>query len=80
MAAIGKIREHGVLVMIIIGVAMLAFILNDLGKSGRSRENNVAVVNGEKITYQDYFRNSERIRTSISEATPMISVPRVCVL
>lgn len=30
MAAIGKIRKHGVLLMIIIGVALLAFIVGDL--------------------------------------------------
>ena len=30
MAAIGKIRKHGVALMIIIGIALLAFIVGDL--------------------------------------------------
>ena len=32
MAAIGAIRKHGVLLMVIIGVALLAFILGDFSK------------------------------------------------
>lgn len=61
MAAIGRIRKHGVLAMVIIGLALLAFILGDLGKTGRSRETNVAVVNGEKISYQDYSAELNRV-------------------
>jgi len=61
MAAIGKIRENGVLAMIIIGVALLAFVLSDLGRSGSTRENNVAVVNGERISYQDYSNELNQV-------------------
>ena len=55
MAAIGKIRQHYGILVIIIGLALLAFVLGDLFKStNRRRQNDVAVVNGEKISYQDY--------------------------
>jgi len=55
MAAIGAIRKHYGLLVIIIGLALLAFVLGDLFRSTNRRQtNNVAVVNGEKITYQDY--------------------------
>ena len=55
MAAIGKIRQHYGILVIIIGLALLAFVLGDLFKStNRRRQTDVAVVNGEKISYQDY--------------------------
>ena len=55
MAAIGKIRQHYGILVVIIGLALLAFVLGDLFKStNRRRQNDVAVVNGEKISYQDY--------------------------
>lgn len=55
MAAIGTIRKHYGLLVIIIGLALLAFVLGDLFRStGRRQTNNVAVVDGEKISYQDY--------------------------
>ena len=55
MAAIGKIRQHYGILVIIIGVALLAFVLGDLFKStNKRRQTDVAVVNGEKITYQAY--------------------------
>ena len=61
MAAIGKIRQHYGILVIIIGLALLAFVLGDLFKSnGRGRQTNVAVVNGEKITYQDYANRAEQ--------------------
>lgn len=55
MAAIEKIRRHSGLLIVIIGLALLAFVLQDLFQSrGRSREYNIAVIDGEKIPYQDY--------------------------
>ncbi len=55
MAAIGSIRKHYGLLVAIVGIALLAFVLGDLFKSTNSRQaTNVAVVDGEKITYQDY--------------------------
>ena len=55
MAAIGNIRKHYGLLVVIVGIALLAFVLGDLFKSTNSnRPANVASVGSEKITYQDY--------------------------
>ena len=61
MAAIGKIRQHYGILVIIIGLALLAFVLGDLMKStNRRQQNDVAVVNGEKISYQDYANRADQ--------------------
>ena len=55
MAAIEKIRKRSGLLIAIIGIALLAFVLQDLFQStGRHREYNVAVIDGEKIPYKDF--------------------------
>ncbi len=61
MAAIGSIRKHGTLLIIVIGLALLAFILGDLSKSTRkgSHEVNIGEVEGDKITYMDFARQVE---------------------
>ncbi len=62
MAAIGKIRQHYGILVIIIGLALLAFVLGDLMKStNKRRQNDVAVVNGEKISYQDYANRVDQV-------------------
>ncbi len=58
MATLQKIRNHGALLLIIVGLAMLAFILGDFLNSGssffnRSREN-VATIAGHDIHYTTY--------------------------
>ena len=61
MAAIEKIRRHSGLLIAIIGLALLAFVLQDLFQSrGRSREFNIAVVDGEKIPWQDFEAQKEK--------------------
>lgn len=61
MAAIGKIRQHYGILVVIIGLALLAFVLGDLMKStNRRRQNDVAVVNGEQISYQDYANRADQ--------------------
>jgi peptidyl-prolyl cis-trans isomerase D len=61
MAAIEKIRRHSGLLIAIIGLALLAFVLQDLFQSqGRNREFNIAVVDGEKIPYQDFETQREK--------------------
>ena len=61
MAAIEKIRRHSGLLIAIIGLALLAFVLQDLFQSqGRNREYNVAVIDGEKIPYQDFETQREK--------------------
>lgn len=61
MAAIGKIRQHYGILVIIIGLALLAFVLGDLFKStNKRRQNDVAIVNGEKISYQDFANRADQ--------------------
>ena len=61
MAAIEKIRRRSGLLIAIIGIALLAFVLQDLFQSqGRNREYNIAVIDGAKIPYQDYDNQREK--------------------
>lgn len=58
MASLQKIRNHGALLITIVGIAMLAFIMGDFLNSGstffnRSREN-VATIEGHDIHYTEY--------------------------
>ena len=55
MAAIEKIRRHSGLLIAIIGIALLAFVLQDLFQSqGRRTGPVVATVDGEKISVRDF--------------------------
>ncbi len=62
MAAIGKIREKSGLLLVIIGLALAAFVfgglIKNLGKSKRIDQSRVALVNDEKVATQDF---SERV-------------------
>ena len=65
MASLQRIRNHGALLIAIVGLAMLAFILGDFLNSGssffnRSREN-VAVIEGQKIHYTEYEAAKEQL-------------------
>ncbi|MDZ7742550.1 MAG: SurA N-terminal domain-containing protein [Bacteroidota bacterium] len=60
MAVIGKIRKHSGLIVIVVGIALAAFVLGDFVKSGPSRSNNVGEVNGEEITYQEFSNELEQ--------------------
>ena len=65
MASLQKIRNHGALLITIVGLAMLAFILGDFLNSGssffnRSREN-VGVIEGQKIHYTEYEAAKEQL-------------------
>jgi len=62
MAVIGKIREKSALLLIVIGVAMLAFILGDLFQSGQSffgGDNNVGEIGDDKISAIDFNNQYE---------------------
>ena len=54
MAAIGAIRKHGVLLLVIIGLALLAFILGDLPNVTRTFSNKyvMAKIDGKKMDQQ----------------------------
>lgn len=64
MAVLEKIRSKGVLLLIVIGAAMLIFIISDFINSGSSffqqSNANVAKVNGDKIKVEDYQQTIEQ--------------------
>ena len=65
MATLQKIRNHGALLIAIVGLAMLAFILGDFLNSGssffhRNREN-VGVIAGHKVHYTEYEAAKEQL-------------------
>lgn len=65
MALIGKIREKSWLLIAVVGIAMLAFIIGDLGSIGGGAQEDVygiGTVDGEKVDEQQYnsFLNNAR--------------------
>ena len=66
MATLQKIRNHGVFLIVIVGLAMLAFILGDFLNSGssffnRSREY-VGEIDGHKVHYTEYEAAREQLK------------------
>ncbi|MDR2385338.1 MAG: SurA N-terminal domain-containing protein [Tannerella sp.] len=70
MATLEKIRKKAGLLVTVVGVALFAFIIGDLLNSGnswfRKNQNNVIVVEGKVIDYQDYIRKENEL-TEISK-------------
>ena len=65
MASLQKIRNHGALLIVIVGVAMLAFILGDFLRDGgtffhRNREN-VGIIAGHEVHYTEYEAAKEQL-------------------
>lgn len=61
MAAIGNIRKHSTFLVVVIGVALAAFILGDFAKGGGgSRNINVGEIEGEEVTIMDFNFEAER--------------------
>ena len=62
MAVIGKIRKQSGFLIIIIGVALAAFVLGDFAKGSRggSREVNIGIVDGEEITIMDFNKKVDQ--------------------
>ena len=59
MAIIGRIRKHSGLAVIIIGVAIAAFVIGDFGKKRTKGINEIGTVNGEAIPYQGFSNKVE---------------------
>jgi len=86
MAVIGKIREKSTLLLVMIGGAMLLFILGDIAKSGgsvlRSGQSVVGEVGGESIDVRqfekkvqesiDNYKNNYNVQTVDAETTTKI--------
>jgi peptidyl-prolyl cis-trans isomerase D len=61
MAVIGSIRKHSTFLVIIIGVALAAFVLGDFARGGGgSRDINIGEVAGEEITIMDFNAKAEQ--------------------
>jgi len=61
MAAIGNIRKHSTFLVVVIGVALAAFVLGDFVKGGGgSRNINVGEVEGDEITIMDFNYEAEK--------------------
>ena len=59
MAIIGRIRKHSSLAVIIIGIAIAAFVLSDLFKGGRGQRPPIGVIDGEDIPIEEYNRKAD---------------------
>ncbi len=75
MAAIGKIREQSTLLLIIIGGAMVAFVLGDLmsNRGGGVQDQYVGEVFGEEINMIDYERRVEAEKQSLASIGQSVS-------
>ncbi len=60
MAIIGKIRKHSGLAVIIVGVAIAAFVIGDFSKKSNRGSNNIGSVNGTSISYADFNREVDK--------------------
>ena len=49
MAIIGTIRKHSGLAVVLVGIAIAAFVLSDLFKAGPRNINNIGSIDGEEI-------------------------------
>ena len=71
MATLQKIRNHGVVLLLIVGAAMLAFILGDAINSGSSffnlKNRKVAVIEGNNIMPEEY-------QAMIDETTKLMEI------
>ena len=65
MATLQSIRNHGTILLVVVGIAMLAFILGDFLNSGSSFFNknreNVADIAGHQVHYTEYEAAKEQL-------------------
>lgn len=84
MATLERIRRRSGLLIIVIGLAMLAFILTDLFSSGdsilRGEQNKVGEVNGTSVDYQEFTqRVDERLAMLQRQNQQMANISRIAV-
>ena len=60
MAIIGKIRKHSGLAVIIVGVAIAAFVIGDFGKKRARGTTDIGSVSGEIMPYSDFTSKVEQ--------------------
>ena len=59
MAIIGEIRKHYWLLVVIIGVALLLFVLSDFSRKKAKHTNTIGVIAGEKISAVEFNKKVE---------------------
>ncbi len=67
MAIIGKIRKHSGLAVVIIGVAIAAFVIGDFGKKSARGTNDIGTVDGENIPYVEFNTKVDEMLTAQKE-------------
>lgn len=55
MAVIGKIRKHSVILLIVVAVALLAFILGDFVRTDQSRLKDFIKIGKDQVSYYEYL-------------------------
>lgn len=71
MATLEKIRSKSVFLIVVIGVALLAFIVGDALTNSQNLfgdRTTVAKIGGDKIDYHDYQRKREELNSRLEEA------------
>jgi peptidyl-prolyl cis-trans isomerase D len=69
MAIIGKIRSYGGLIVIIVGIALAAFVLGDFVRKKPKESKNLGEIAGEKITYRDFETKVEEQSELLKQQT-----------
>jgi peptidyl-prolyl cis-trans isomerase D len=67
MAIIGEIRKHYWLLVVIIGIALLLFVLSDFQRKRTKQSNTIGVIAGEKIAVTEFNKRVEE-NTEIQKA------------
>ncbi len=79
MAIIGKIREKSYLLLILIGVALMAFVLGDFFSNQSAffaeDRNNIAIVDGVSVTGAEFENRLNRAKESYKENEQRNDVP-----
>ncbi|MCR4659616.1 MAG: SurA N-terminal domain-containing protein [Bacteroidales bacterium] len=74
MGIIGSIRKHSWVAVLIVGVAIVAFILGDLTKNNRTLPD-VGKVNGKTLTYQHFNSLVEDMENNYRQQSGGMQVP-----
>jgi peptidyl-prolyl cis-trans isomerase D len=73
MATLEKIRSKAALLVIVVGIALLAFIVGDLLKSGstffQQKQENIIIVDGESMNYRTYQEQVELRTNALKQNT-----------
>jgi peptidyl-prolyl cis-trans isomerase D len=75
MAIIGNIRKHSGLAVIIVGVAIAAFVIGDFGKKTNRGSTDIGEINGEKIPYIEFNAKVEKNIENQKESTGSDKMP-----